>query len=343
MNIGTQIKQLRQRRGITQEAMAQHFGITPQAVSKWERGSSTPDIGMLPELSAYFGVTIDALFALSDEQHIDRIQNMLWDERFLDPSTVENERQFLLEKARQDPKDPDIPCMLAQLEMHLAREHQTRAKEYALEILDRAPEIPSVGFMYLAQAMDGINMDPRFNLRNELIGIYKDFAAKYPESWEVYEWLIGQLIQDHRLEEAKHYCSRLEKLDCGYVAVVNQIKIALAEQRISDAQSLWEQMGRDHPDNFTVWQWIGDFQTQIGSYSDAKESYRRSIGLLEIPRYKDPIVALALVCEIDGDYTGAIKARKLELEIAEKEWHDTIGESVDYIKREIARLENLAM
>ena len=33
MEIGNQIKQLRQRRGITQEALAQHLGVTPQAVS----------------------------------------------------------------------------------------------------------------------------------------------------------------------------------------------------------------------------------------------------------------------------------------------------------------------
>ena len=55
MEIGNQIKQLRLHRGITQEAMAQHFGITAQAISKWERGAATPDIAMLPELSAYFG------------------------------------------------------------------------------------------------------------------------------------------------------------------------------------------------------------------------------------------------------------------------------------------------
>ena len=40
MEIGNQIKQLRQHRGITQEALALHLGVTAQAVSKWERGVS---------------------------------------------------------------------------------------------------------------------------------------------------------------------------------------------------------------------------------------------------------------------------------------------------------------
>lgn len=40
MEIGNQIKTLRLRRGVTQEALAQHLGVTSQAVSKWERGVS---------------------------------------------------------------------------------------------------------------------------------------------------------------------------------------------------------------------------------------------------------------------------------------------------------------
>ena len=40
MEIGNQIKALRLRRGTTQESLAQHLGVTAQAVSKWERGVS---------------------------------------------------------------------------------------------------------------------------------------------------------------------------------------------------------------------------------------------------------------------------------------------------------------
>ena len=94
MEIGNQIKALRTQRGITQEDHAQQLGVSAQAVSKWERDAATPDIQLLPALSAYFGVTIDELFALSDETRMERIQNMLWDERVLNPATVETERAF---------------------------------------------------------------------------------------------------------------------------------------------------------------------------------------------------------------------------------------------------------
>ena len=40
MDIGKQIRALRLRRGVTQEAMAGQLGVSAQAVSKWETGVS---------------------------------------------------------------------------------------------------------------------------------------------------------------------------------------------------------------------------------------------------------------------------------------------------------------
>lgn len=141
MNIGNQIKALRLKKSVTQETVAEHFGMTAQAVSKWECGTSVPDISLLPELSAYFGVTIDALFALDDETRMDRIQNMLWDERYLNPADVENERVFLLEKARREPENGRPHELLADMEIKLSQEHRSKAEEYAKEALRRDPNL----------------------------------------------------------------------------------------------------------------------------------------------------------------------------------------------------------
>lgn len=64
MKIGTNIRALRLRRELTQEQVAAKLGVTYQAVSKWENDTNTPDIALLPEIAALFGVTIDALFSL---------------------------------------------------------------------------------------------------------------------------------------------------------------------------------------------------------------------------------------------------------------------------------------
>ena len=55
------IKRLRKERDLTQEGLSDYLGVSFQAVSKWERGESYPDIKMLPEIAAFFNVTIDEL------------------------------------------------------------------------------------------------------------------------------------------------------------------------------------------------------------------------------------------------------------------------------------------
>lgn len=59
--IGQVIAILRREKGIIQEALAQHVGVSTQAVSKWENGG-VPDTELLPRIADYFGVSIDRLF-----------------------------------------------------------------------------------------------------------------------------------------------------------------------------------------------------------------------------------------------------------------------------------------
>lgn len=61
VQIGKVIRELRVRNKVTQEMLAEHIGVTAQAVSKWEAGVNLPDITMLSGLASYFGVTADYL------------------------------------------------------------------------------------------------------------------------------------------------------------------------------------------------------------------------------------------------------------------------------------------
>ena len=59
MNIGKKIKELRKQRGITQEQLAESIGISFQAVSKWETGSSVPDVETMVKISELYGITVN--------------------------------------------------------------------------------------------------------------------------------------------------------------------------------------------------------------------------------------------------------------------------------------------
>ena len=60
--LGVRIAQLRKERNLTQDALSQKLGVSPQAVSKWETGIGCPDIALLPVIADALGVTINDLF-----------------------------------------------------------------------------------------------------------------------------------------------------------------------------------------------------------------------------------------------------------------------------------------
>lgn len=66
--IGRNIHTLRKQNGFTQEGLAGRLGVTYQAVSKWENGTTAPDISLLPELAAVLGTSIDALLGYAAEK-----------------------------------------------------------------------------------------------------------------------------------------------------------------------------------------------------------------------------------------------------------------------------------
>lgn len=64
--MGERIGILRQERGMTQSVLAEKMGITPQAISKWERGLSFPDLSRLEELAKMLEVSVDYLLTGKD-------------------------------------------------------------------------------------------------------------------------------------------------------------------------------------------------------------------------------------------------------------------------------------
>lgn len=60
---GALLRTLRREAGMTQAQAARQLGVSPQAVSKWERGQGCPDVAVLPELARLFGVSLAGLLA----------------------------------------------------------------------------------------------------------------------------------------------------------------------------------------------------------------------------------------------------------------------------------------
>lgn len=59
--LGARLARLRREKKMTQDEVAEKLNVSPQAVSKWENDQSCPDILLLPQIAALFGVTTDIL------------------------------------------------------------------------------------------------------------------------------------------------------------------------------------------------------------------------------------------------------------------------------------------
>jgi len=64
MYIAANLKSMRKNRDMTQEDVAEIIGVSPQSVSKWERGDTYPDITLLPLLANLYNTSIDNLVGM---------------------------------------------------------------------------------------------------------------------------------------------------------------------------------------------------------------------------------------------------------------------------------------
>ena len=63
INLSRVLVENRHKRGLTQDDLAAYMGDSKTAVSKWETGTTYPDITRLPQQAAYCNISIDELMS----------------------------------------------------------------------------------------------------------------------------------------------------------------------------------------------------------------------------------------------------------------------------------------
>lgn len=211
MEMGNRIKTLRLAKSMTQEQLARALHVSAQAVSKWELGGSLPDIQLLPALSVVLGTSIDALFSLTDESRLARIENMLEDRRFLTQHEFETEERFLQEKCMEGSENVRAVLLLARLYCKRAGEYRALASPLARRALELDPQSKEAHTAVFA-AENGAYPDWNVSNHSETIAFYKDFLAHHPEEYGAYLWLLDLLLADGRCGEAREYAGRLRAI-----------------------------------------------------------------------------------------------------------------------------------
>jgi transcriptional regulator with XRE-family HTH domain len=76
INIAKVLVKKRKEKGITQDQLANYIGVSKASVSKWETGQNYPDVTFLPQLAAYFNISIDELINYKSQMAKEEIRKL---------------------------------------------------------------------------------------------------------------------------------------------------------------------------------------------------------------------------------------------------------------------------
>lgn len=153
IQIGETIRKLRIKANITQEKLANHLGVSTQAVSRWESGKCYPDLEIIPSLAIFFGVSADVILCIDKKITSDTINNIISDWRnSYKAGDFEKANSIITEGLQKFPLNYDLMVCKAMIELiyveisqnendtENADKHLNNGRDMLYKILDECKE-----------------------------------------------------------------------------------------------------------------------------------------------------------------------------------------------------------
>ena len=116
MPVSEVIRRKRKELGLTQEQIAQRLGVSAPAVNKWERGSSYPDIAILPALARLLNTDVNTLLCFQEELSDNEIAEICNDiAAIMDEQGLETAFDAAEQKVREYPNCGKLIHMMASM------------------------------------------------------------------------------------------------------------------------------------------------------------------------------------------------------------------------------------
>lgn len=338
LNLGSAVKRLRIDHSVTQEELAEYLGISFQAVSKWETGTTLPDITLLPKLAAFFGVRIDELFSVNHEDELERIDLMLRRETMTDRN-YSYAKRILDGILQENPGDVDAVKRYAKVYLAKTNTDLLTAGRMLEKAMERSPLDEEVFSLY--RSVRGGSEYKHHSDNDWFIRVCEPYARKYPMNCWLYRMLIEAMI-------SKKYFTRAEELldavsfegENKYIREVLLGDIALARGDETAAKDIWRTVPKED--------WRGQYEigerfNRLNEYERAIECFNNAYKAQTAPHKMDMMYSLAFLYKKLGQFAEAKKEWELIIETLISE-HEATEDDNDILwaKREIAQLEQLS-
>ncbi len=340
MELGKKIKQLRFKAGLTQEQLADKIGVVPQSVSKWENSAAMPDISTLPRIAEVFGVSIDDLFDLTNEQRFNRIENRLDIESDLPQDIFWEYEEFLKGQIQTEQNKKRALNLIAYLYWHRMESYAKKASQYAKDAVRLAPDEKESQWV-LNKASGYAAWDWNMYNHTNAIDFYREIVEANPDIRLPYYYLLDNLIADHRADEAEKYLERMSALkDVNPVSVDSyRAHIALARFDEDTADKIIDNMLDKHRDEFACLFEAAQYYAKKCDYLKAIDLYEESFEKEERrPRFSDELQAIIDIYKIMGDYKKAAETCDRLIALLRDEWGFTEDTSLIDAQNEKAQL-----
>ena len=213
------LKKFRQRKNYTQEQVADILGVRSHTVSRWECGTTLPDVLLLPEIARLYEVTVDDFYKKSTvayENYAQRLSSVYEDSR--DPEDFMRCRNEYLKLIRQGELSTADKWQYGWIHMAM----MNYCRDVAMEWYDKAvsddpnddPQNYSIACMQriwmffllkkqdeiISELEEKVKADPDSPIAvnnllvalfwaeryNEAYGIFKESVKKFPDDWHLY-------------------------------------------------------------------------------------------------------------------------------------------------------------
>ena len=135
LSLNERLKTLRKMKDITQEQLADYMNVSPQAVSRWETGVTSPDISVLPQLAALFNISVDELLGVDETKKQKEISSVINKAEEKIDKNITTEPIIRLREALNKYPNNDrlLTCLMYAL--YAASEDDELCREYDSEII----------------------------------------------------------------------------------------------------------------------------------------------------------------------------------------------------------------
>lgn len=289
---------------------------------------------MLPKLAVFFGVRIDALFAIDHEDELERINQILYKEQ-LTEQNYGYAKRVLEQLLQENPQDVEVMKKYAELQLGRVNKDKLSVGHLMEQAMELSPTDVKVYSLY--RAARGGGEYEHHSDDDWFIRVCEPYARNYPQNYELCGMLIEAMIRQKYFDKAEEIVGFMQlPKDEDYRKALYAGDIAVAKGNKEDAKKIW----REAPKN--GWRGcyeVGERLNRMGDYDKAIEFFCKAFELqTERPRMLDMEYSLAFLYKKLGRFSEAIVAWECIIDVMASDFGVTDGNDIDWAKDEIRKL-----